>query len=184
MKQQMRKTARIYYGLNPETGERLYWTVKVRPADRVVDIDGTLLDAVRGERGTVIGCHLSNCAKRNADAFPHPMKLAAFTRSTCLIVTKLSRGQPSEAIKYSHSYGNLVELNDTKISKRYISKHPELCERQFRLRPPRRMRPTGRMHTNTGATPHKKRAFVLKGALRRAVDAGLVTPGLANMGFQ
>lgn len=183
-KQRRKKTARIYYGMNKKTGDRLYWTVRVKDAKQAVDIDGTLLDAIMGERGSTIGCHLSNCGYHNTDKFPHPFKLASFTRSTCLVVTKITHGTPSHAVKYSHSYANLVEINDKKLTKGFIRRHPELAERTFTLRPPRAVRPADRDHTSTGATNYNKRAMVPRGALRRAIDAKLVSPGLVKMGYE
>lgn len=180
------KTTRIYYGHNPATGERLYWTVKVRDATKFITIDGTLLDAIRGHAGTTIGCHLSNCAMRNAAVFPHPCKFVAFTRSTALVVTQITRGQPVSAVKYEHSYGKWVERNDKDITKSFIKEHPEVVEREFRLRPPRAMKlfRSPPHHAETGETNHQKRAVVPRGALLRAQDAGLVTTGLTNMGFE
>ena len=178
-KQQRRATARIYYG-DHRTQPVLYWTVKVRLAKKPVTIDGTLLDAIRGTPGSTIGCHLSNCAHRNTDAFEHPCYFAAFTKTTCLVVEKITRGQPSHAVKYRHGYGDLVEINDKKVNNRFIRRHPELAERQFVLRPPRKMRPLGRDHTSTYAAPYHKRALVPRGALKRAIDAGLVSPGLVT----
>lgn len=142
-------------------------------------INGSVIDALKGARGTVIGCHLSQCAMRNADHFPHPCKFAAFTRSTALIVTKIRAGKPVEAVLYNHGYGRLVDLNDTEISKKYVHDHPELAARKFTLRPPQKMRAhipgNPQKHRNGDGT---NRAVVPKGALRRAVQAGLVSPGL------
>ena len=66
-----RKTTRLYYGLNAETGERLYWTLKVRNATKPVKLNGTVEHAMKGEPGLSIGCHLSTTAKNNKDCFPH-----------------------------------------------------------------------------------------------------------------
>jgi hypothetical protein len=54
-----RKTTRLYYGLNKDTGDRLYWTMKVRNATKSVTLNGTVLDAMKGVPGLSIGCHLS-----------------------------------------------------------------------------------------------------------------------------
>jgi len=183
-KRKRKRTARIYYGQNLDSKERLFWTVPFTEAKETVEIDGSVLDAIRGVRGTTIGCHLSNCAKRNSKQFPHPFVMAAFTKSTAFIITKIKKGKPTHAVKYDHSYGDLVELNDKEITKSFVATHPELTDRKFRLRPCRPFRGEQRHHGNTGATNHEKRAIVPRGALKRAVDAGLVTPGLMVAGFE
>src|SRR4051812_47105024 len=116
-----KRTARIYYGVNPASGDALFWTVRVTDAKEPVTLNGSVLDALNGQRGSVIGCHLSNCAMRNANQFPHPCKFAAFTKATALVVTKIAGGKPTEAIRYRHAYGRLVDLNDTNLSKKYIA---------------------------------------------------------------
>lgn len=176
-------TARIYYGANPASAEALYWPVRVKHATKGVQINGSVIDALKGARGTVIGCHLSQCAMRNADHFPHPCKFAAFTRTTALIVTKIKGGKPVEAVLYNHGYSRLVDLNDTDISKKYVHDHPELADRKFTLRPPQKTRkanpPRGTQeHRNGDGT---KSAVVPKGALRRAVQAGLVSAGVLGI---
>ena len=81
-------------------------------------------------------------------------------------------------MRYRHSYGRIVDLNDTDISKTYIAKHPELAERTFNLRPPPKRGvyvPHAQQHRQgTG----EKTAVVPRGALARAVKAGLVSRGL------
>jgi hypothetical protein len=78
----------------------------------------------------------------------------------------------------------MVDVNDTK-SKAFIKKHPELAERQFKLRPPRVQRDytAAGEHTATGETGHEKRALVPRGAMQRAMKAGLVTAGMVNTKF-
>jgi hypothetical protein len=179
-KSKPRKTMRIQYG----TGEvPLYWTVKVTDAKQDVIIDGTLWHAITGTPGHTIGCHLSNCAKDNKHRFPHPFLVASFTKATCAIATKVTNGAPSHAVRYMHSYGKLVDLNDTDKTRQTIKNNPEMAERSFVLRAPKglrrkggrkpEIRPTGK---HTGTSTH----FVPRGALSRARKAGLVTADLAN----
>jgi hypothetical protein len=172
-------TARIYYCANPASADALYWKVRVKHATQRVVINGGLLDALKGERGTTIGCHLSNCSMRNAEHFPHPCLLVSFTNATALIVTKIARGKPAEAVLYHHSYSGLIDLNDADITKKFVKDHPDIAARKFTLRPPQKPRvraPLGaQIHRNGDGT---KRAVVPKGALRRAVQSGLVSPGL------
>src|SRR5665213_2391650 len=95
------RTARIYYGEKPMT---LYWTVKVRDATRSSRINGTLAEALVGEPGRTLGCHLSVTAQDHPEAFPHPVLLVSITRSRALVVEKITKGKPSHAVKYAHNY--------------------------------------------------------------------------------
>lgn len=175
-----RNTARIYYGANPASGEPLYWKVRVKNATESVQVNGSVIDALKGARGTVIGCHLSQCAMRNAEHFPHPCKLAAFTKATALIVTKIARGRPTEAVRYRHAYGRIVDLNDTGATRAIVKQHPELADRTFRLCPPQTQRPykPGSHKQEHRDGNGKNSSTVPRGALSRAVKAGLVSPGL------
>jgi hypothetical protein len=175
-----RKRVRIYYAIKPTP---LWWMVIAKAAKQVVTLNGSLVDAIRGTPGHTIGCHLSNCAKRNQGAFPHPCLLAAFTRSTAYIITKIRAGKPVEAIKYRHSYGRLVDMNDRKVDNKFIHSHPELSERTFTLRPPRKGKQQGG-GGDTGTSGYSKKAFVPVGAMRRALTAGLIDRGLVQMGFE
>lgn len=180
-----KKTARIHYG--PESDPTsLYWTVIVRDATRAVKVNGNLADAMSGTPGTTIGCHLSRCVKRNHLAFGHACYLAAFTQTTCLIVTRVKNGKPTHAIRYAHSCGDLVNLNDKDPRKVYLKEHPEIAARSFTLRPPtqqkqRRGSPPQHMRTVNPEAKGTKSAAVPKGALKRAIDAGLITSGLEHL---
>ena len=180
LKAKPRKTMRIVYGTGATP---LYWTVRVKDAKKDVQINGTLKDALLGAPGQTIGCHLSNCALANAKLFPHPFVLAAFTKATCAIVTKVTNGAPSQAIRYVHGYGQIVDLNDTDKNRTTVLKNPRIAERPFVLRAPKGIRRKGASHrtdTLPGKQTGTKLARVPLGALARARKAGLVTADLAN----
>lgn len=175
MKKQLRKT-KLYYAIDPEEGNHLYWCVPTEDAKQEVIINGTLADAMRGKPGMTIGCHLSNCAMRNAKEFPHPVKLVAFTRRSCFVVTKIANGAPAHCVRYKHTYSDLCDLNDKKVDKNdVLREHPEIVEREFMLLVPRkkdRVKITGPHDTTRDIAQLPK---VPSGALRRARDAGLIT---------
>jgi hypothetical protein len=171
-----RKTARIYYGTN---ATKLFWTVKVVDATKPVTINGSVMDAMKGKPGQTIGCHLSNCALRNQNAFPHPVHFAAFTKRSVLVVDKITDGRPSHAIRYHHKYGELVNLNDTDHAKKVIKDHPELADRKFVLNKPSK-NPARPGSDRKGSASGTKRAMIPKGALGRAQAAGLITADLKN----
>ena len=179
-----KKTVRVYYGWHPKPQ---YWVCKVSNAQNDVEIDGSLLHALKGQPGNNLACHMCYTSKENAEKFPHPFYFASFTRSTALIVSELDkRGQPSHVVRYDHSYADLVELNDKDFEKKYVKQHPEVVERTFTLRKPRHTRPFYKepaTHTRN-PKPTGRRSFVHQGALRRAVDAGLMPAALESFGFK
>ena len=178
-----KKTARIYYG--PDTDPKsLWWTVIVRDAVRAVKVNGSLADAMAGTPGTTIGCHLSRCVKRHHALFGHACFFASFTQTTCLIVTRIKNGKPTHAVRYGHSCGDLVELNDKDPSKSYLKEHPEIAERSFYLRPPTTHKPQRGTHTrqiNPSKVGTKSQHSMFQGALKRAVDAGLISRGMEHL---
>ncbi len=166
-------TAKVHWGIDKRTGEPVFWRVKIEEGRHIVRINGAVEDAVKGKPGVTIGCHLSNCAKRNARAFPHPCLMASFTKSRVIVVTRIKNGVPTHGVRYVHEYSDLVELNDTDFEKEYVKKHPELVERQFTLYPPgpRKKRGESGNHDHDDGS---KKSSTPRGALARAIDAGLV----------
>ena len=128
-----RKTTRLYYGVHPETGKRLYWTLKVKNATKPVVLNGTVEEAMAGKPGLSIGCHLSLTGYANRKAFPHPALYISFTKSVALVITQIAGGRPTTCVRYRHGYGRYVDLNDTDPSKSVVKAHPELFARQFTL---------------------------------------------------
>jgi hypothetical protein len=179
--------ARIHYGANPASGEPLYWRVRVRDAKELVRVNGRVIDAIKGVPGNTIGCHLSHCVMDNERAFSHPVKLASFTRSVAYIINKIKGGRPVEAFRYTHACSDLVDLNDTDVSKRYVREHPEIAGRSFVLRPPVKRgqrRKSARTHGEAAerqSRPRIKTTAPPRGALARAAMAGLVSKGFLSV---
>lgn len=175
------RTARIYYG--PDGHETsMWWKVYVTDAKKPVIIDGKAADALRACAGKTVGCAMSLAGMDNEAAFGHPAYLVSVTKSTMLVVDRLSKdGSPAHAVRYGHSYGAIVDGNDDGSLKRAVAKNPEIMERPFHLRPPRK-RPTGshgaaiRKHgsTTTRSFTHQH------GALARAVKAGRIGKNVAE----
>lgn len=169
-----RKTTRLYYGLHAETGERLYWTLKVRNATKAVTLDGTVGDAMKGKAGLSIGCHLSNTATANKKAFPHPAHYISFTKSMALVVTRISKGRPTECVRYRHNYGHYVDLNDKDPGKAVVKSHPQLFDRQFRLLPYKPYKSHWKEEYGRKETGVRSAYQMAKGELARMKNAGLV----------
>lgn len=186
-KAKAKKTARIYY--NEPGMEPLWWTVEVSDATRPVKAESTLADALKGVPGCTIGCHLSNTVKRNSSRFPHPVILAAVTKNAMLVVDRFKKGEPCHAWRYVHHMGKLVDLNDTDKTKRVIKAMPKLAERELTFHPPHKryarpqsegVRPRGNLPGNVGNVVGPKSPRVVKGALQRAVKAGLIAAPVAR----
>lgn len=174
-----RKTTRIHYGIHPETGKRLYWTVKVRNATKKVIINGTIEDAMKGNPGQSINCHLANVAKSNSSAFPHPALYISFLKSTALVITKITNGQFTHCVRYRHNYGKYVDINDTDPTKAVIKAHPELFNRQFVLHPYKEGKPHWREEYGRKETGKRSQIQMARGELNRLRKAGLVNlPGI------
>lgn len=172
-----RRTKRIYFG--PPGNERSgWWDVEVSPAKKPVSVNGSVLNALKAFQGVTVGCALSNVALSCKDAFGHDVFLVSVTKSMLLAVDKLNRqGQPCHAIQYAHSYHHITDRNDNGTLKKMVKDDPTIIERSFNLRVPRDPRkPEGKSaHStaNLGKTD-RTRAFVHRGALQRAVKAGLI----------
>lgn len=183
---EIHKTRRIYYG-PPGNEQSLWWTVRVTDARRPVTVNGDVLHALKGQPGVTIGCGLSNMAidRRNAKAFPHPVYLACFTKTTAFLVDRLRKnGSPEHAVVYRHSYGHITDRNDDDTLKKMVTDDPSIMERSFTLRVPSVRPPSGATAGQTkkedkGKSGHGQ-AFVPRGALARAVKAGRIGKHAAN----
>jgi len=184
----MKKIVRVYLGEMKDGGTPPSYRVRVRYAKRDVRINGTINQAIKGRPGVTIGCHLSYTTWENAEAFSHPILiLPAFTKSRCVIITKWLKDDPKAdalGIVYQHDYGDLVELNDKDFKKIYVKEHPEWVEREFVLHSlpeGSHKRKDGKRSVPHGVDDGSKRAYVPRGAMKRALDAGLIIPAIAEL---
>lgn len=189
-KRRKQRYVKIYY---KEPSESLpkgrYWLAKIVDATKSVTINGTFEDAMQGEPGVTIGCHLSICAKRNKHNFSHPVLFAAFTQSRCDIVSEFvertaKRPYDCIAYRYKHPYGQWVKLNDEDEQKEWIKKNPEKANRPFTLgaiRPKVRQIIENTEPAEDSGTSGFRQSFVPRGALRRAIAAGLVSKTVGKM---
>jgi len=173
----MRKTTRLYYGMT-NTGEALYWVMKVKNATKTVALNGTVLDAMKGEAGLSIGCHLSQMAERNKALFGHPALYISFTKSVALVITKIAGGKPTNCVRYRHNYSKYVDLNDKDPSKKVVKEHPELFERQFTLLPYKTQENHWKPEYGRKETGQRSKFRTMSGEIARLRKAGLVLQGL------
>lgn len=176
-----RRTKRIYCGPPGHETEK-WWDVAVTAAKKDIAINGNVLDALRAFPGVTVGCALSHVAKSNANAFGHPVYLVSVTKSMLLAVDKLNRqGHPCHAVQYAHSYGHITDKNDSGTLKKMVKDDPQIIERSFNLRVPRDPRkPEGASaHSTANTGTNRTKAFIHRGALQRAVKAGLIGDNVA-----
>jgi len=169
-----RKTTRLYYGLEPKTGSLLYWTLKVRNATKPVVLNGTVEHAMAGKKGVSIGCHLSNTAMANKEAFPHPVLYVSFTKSVALVITKIAKGRPTECVRYRHNYGQYVDLNDKDPSKAAVKAHPDLFNRRFTLGAYKQSQAHWRPEYGRRETGRRGQLQMVRGEMARMNNAGFV----------
>jgi hypothetical protein len=109
--------------------------------------------------------------------------MPSFNRSTCLVPDEIRDGRLYHAVRYEHDYAHLVDLNDTDKEKTFIKEHPEEVEREFTLRAPppskrnKNKRKSGDHGKPTDPIPERSQK-IPRGALRRAITAGLIPPGI------
>lgn len=195
--QERKNRSRITLGI-PGSKTALSWLVPTKRAKKPVAINGDISHALQGAAGVSVGCALSNCVLSNKDAFPHPVIFAAVYKSKVFIVSKLdSNGHPKECIEYDHRYGHITDANDARTLKKMVKEQPELMARPFTLRVPlnrtvekrkwadrpeevkRKIKANEKANGTSGTSKARGAAVAERGALRRAVRAGLVAPGVA-----
>lgn len=177
------RTRRVYYG--PDDNEHsLYWDVEVRDATRTVRVNGELSHALRAHKGVTIGCAISITAQENPDAFPHKVLLASVTKRTMIVIDKLQsrkKGPPIvTGVLYYHAYPELTEMNDDGTLKKLVQERPDLIARQLTFTPPPDQSKSRGKHTGLNPEKKPKRPYIPRGALGRAVRAGIVKPGFAE----
>ena len=174
---------RIYYGRDKVSGQRLFYQVYVTDAKESIKIKGSSLHAMLGVPNQSVGCTLSNCGYANKEVFPHPVVyMPSFSAAACLVPDEIRDGQLYHAVRYEHDYGNLVDMNDKGAIQEYVRQHPEVMEREFTLRAPKRKqkqskKASGKHHPPTAPIPESAHK-IPRGSLRRAVASGMLPKGI------
>lgn len=105
--------------------------------------------------GNTQTCSMAVCAKRQADAFPHPVEgYIDWQYTRAFVVTKVSKetGLPSACVVYTHS-DNIARVNDSKGGQRKLLKElEERGDRVIHLNPVKlqKVRPGRARGNNTG----------------------------------
>jgi hypothetical protein len=177
---------RIYYG--PKGRETsLWWTVRVRDAKTNVEMNGSTYNALVGLSGQTIGCALSNVAfdEKNRRLFPHGCHLVYVVKSRVIVIDSLKKnGMPNTGVRYNHSYRHITDANDAGTLKKMVRENPAVMERSFLLRAPKKRSKAslqkGASGHAPGTTRKSSRVFIPRGALARAVKAGLISKVAVN----
>jgi hypothetical protein len=166
---------------DPRDMRRLF-KVKCSPATRKVELKRSDIDVLTSRRGTSVGCTNSNCAVRmGRAAFGHDVFLADFTKTSVYIVDKLDKnGQPKHCIWYKHNDGATIDMNDHVVNRKDLLRSLDMGKTVV-LRPPRTRigRVIAKSHSHTPSAESRtqeteRRKPVAYGAMRRAVEAGLL----------
>jgi hypothetical protein len=171
-----RKTRRIYYGPDAKPLFK-WWDVKVSDAKQKVTLPGNVRALFKGRPGNTLACGIANLGRAHRDAFPHPMFLLSVNQTTALAVDKLNKKKdPMHAVLYRHNAGHIVDMNDRGAFKKLDKIDPKIVERPVILSPPKHTTRPNRIGPAIAPDrpPHEKK-HVMRGALARAIKAGLVS---------
>lgn len=138
---------------------------KVRRALKAVDLFLTAADVRRSIKLKGVGntqtCSMAVCAKRQADAFPHPVEgYIDWQYRTAFVVSKVSKttGLPVECFAYEH-HDKIAKLNDSKGGQvKLLAQLEAEGDRVIRLlpirkRPGRPNKPQGRQDGSRSTRP-------------------------------
>lgn len=169
------KRKNLHYFLLKVTGNQtIRLAVKARNASQPVTLSREMVDVMKGTEGMAVTCANALCALRmNGAAFPHPVYLAEFTDNRAYVVDKLDkRGVPISCVVYAHGEGEFQKEFDTKTKQRLAKMSG--VEKQFMLRPIGVRQGTAKQpHHSPGGTGTKRKTVMGKGAIARAMRAGI-----------
>lgn len=172
------KMHRIYYGKQKD--KKLYWPVKVRDARVSINIPHHVKNVLQGKRGMSLACmRARDCMDAGENIFGHPCLLAEWLDSVAYIVTKITKGKPSHAVRYRHTDLTQKQFDNGSITRE------EMIEQGFgegwtRLGPPQRRDsssyrpPSDKTRERSGHHAGESMKPIARGAWERARRAGLV----------
>jgi hypothetical protein len=176
MASKRRKTVRLY----TDVKRNLYWTLPYTDAQVRVPVPVLLTACIvaKSSRGVPFECVLANAimeyASQNPEAFPHKVMHAFVIKSRIYLIDRYAPGgQPAHAIRYFHDYGGIAVKFD-KISKRKFLEKFNGEGFTLSLRPPIKGGKKAPYNVVRHSGPAHRKTVVSRGALRRAIDAGLM----------
>jgi hypothetical protein len=167
-KRQERKT-RIYYA--PKKGS--FWTVPYSEGKRTIELRRTEKEVREGKPGISIGCMNTLCILHHKKKFPHPVYLAAVTKSVAYVVDKIKDGVPVHAVRYVHNDRYGVNAHDKKGGREWLI-NSGAADFVLRLKPRKKQGRGGTLFQKANHQGRERVPTIPYGALGRAVEAGLI----------
>lgn len=178
MKKKPRKSPRHPFRFKVDDGEKVRtiteWA-KVKRATKPVKLVLTAADVRRSINLKGVGntqtCAMAVCAKRQAQAFPHPVEgYIDWQYKTAFVVTKVRNGLPVECVVYQHD-DEIAKLNDSPDGqRRLLAKLEKDGDRLIHLRPSPPQKPkTKRAPTGRKTGERSSRPAAVGAKLRFAV---------------
>jgi hypothetical protein len=153
----------------------LFWNPMLTMGKANISVPVLASDIPRAKKGYPWACWLAEAimrlAETNPKAFPHPVLYAYVIKTVAFIVNKID-GQPTNAVKYAHNFGSLVDMFD-KMSKADFVKFINGTDLVLKLSPGRERR-IGESAIGGNTSTGRRTLTVAKGARRRAENAGLL----------
>ena len=145
-----------------------------------IQMNGEFLDKVK--RGSTYECVLAKgtmaWAKANPDLLPHDFIYVYVTRSAIYVVDEYKSGQPFHAYRYMHGFSHMTKTFDT-ITTAQFKKRFEGEGFTLVLKPGRKYR-AGESTVGGNGKGGSRAHTVTRGALERAIAAGLIPAGTAT----
>jgi hypothetical protein len=119
---------------------------------------------------------IKKLALENPDTFPHPVRMVYVIGSACYILTHHGTSIDSShwrCVRYTHNFAGKLRKFDTYTNSRFIAEFGDQTI-VVKLSPPKRHGEPGYRGALHGTPAARITRPVLRGAHRRAVDAGLV----------
>jgi len=134
-----------------------------------------------GRAGLTFSCGFSNMWRdpNNSSRIPHPVYrgikgIVDVIKTRAYVVVGEHNGL-FVVVAYAHNHGSLVDMNDERLTNIIIQNHPEQLEQEFIFRAitpvKRKITKSPVKKTNIGV----RKPFSPRGALLRAVKAGLIS---------
>jgi hypothetical protein len=142
-----------------------------------VILKGEIYQFKDGLAGLTMACGFANMwtDPKNSTRIQHPAKKGTVViKSRAFVLT----GEKSGILRYAaygHSHGNLIDMNDDRLTAQMIRSHPEELEKEFEFRAISTVKRSGKSSARKTVVG-KRKPFYPRGANARAVKAGFMTP--------
>jgi hypothetical protein len=179
-----KQTVRLYLDDNRKTFLRVPFSNAKKPVEIPVKLAAAFVDQTR--RGVPWECIVAEAIKAhvNGDGFSHKAipEFAYVVGSAAYVVDRVSKyngNLPTHVVRYKHNFGGTLRKFDRYSKSKFFNEFGQ-SEVTIRLSVPRKHGEPGYRGT-LGRTGVRNNGGVLRGAHRRAVDAGYAIPGIQKV---